>query len=432
MNDWGRLGMMYNFKYRSLNDFIITGEMSLRTGPFGTQLKASHYTSDGTPVINVRNIGYGKIIEDQIEYIDEDTVARLSEHTLEKNDIVFGRKAAVDRHAFINDEHSGWFQGSDCIRLRISTQKINPRYLSYYFMLPEHRAWMLSQCSNGTIMASLNQKILSIIRFPLAERSIQDQIVNILSCLDDKIDLNNRINANLEAQAQAIFKSWFMDFETFRDGEFEDSEHGPIPKGWRVGALSEIGTIVGGATPSKAIDEYYTASGKGISWITPKDLSITKNKFISYGKTDITELGYKSTSTKLMPKGSVLFSSRAPIGYIAIADNELCTNQGFKSVVPKEDIGTEFVYYTLHSNLGVIKNLGSGSTFKEVSGSIMKNVRVLIPDMQSIRKFSDTCSVLFKQQKTIEYQNHNLRALRDTLLPKLMNGEIAVPVEVGL
>lgn len=187
-----------------------------------------------------------------------------------------------------------------------------------------------------------------------------------------------------------------------------------------------LGSIVGGSTPSKAIEEYYCE--RGIPWITPKDLSNNKNKFISRGSIDITEKGLQKSSAKVMPSGTVLFSSRAPIGYIAIAKNEVTTNQGFKSVVPNEDIGTAYIYYFLKHNLEKIENMASGSTFKEVSGTVMKNIEATIPDKSTLKEFNMLCESLFKQQEVLEEENERLEKLRDMLLPKLMAGKIDLSV----
>ena len=217
------------------------------------------------------------------------------------------------------------------------------------------------------------------------------------------------VNDNLEQQAQSYFQELFVDNA--------DPE-------WTTGTISDLGAVVGGSTPSKAKPEYYTESG--IAWITPKDLSINKSKFASHGENDITELGLKNSSAVIMPEGTVLFSSRAPIGYIAIATGEVTTNQGFKSVVPKPEIGTPFVYFFLKNTLPVIEGMASGSTFKEVSGSTMKKVPAVIPDAETLAKFSSFCAPIFAQQRILEEQNQSLAILRDNLLPKLMSGEIDV------
>ena len=396
-------------KYVSVQDLVEQNQVVIKTGPFGTQLKASEYVSFGTPVLNVRNLGFATVNTDKLEMVSDGTLERLSAHKLVTGDIVFGRKGAVERHAFISESENGWMQGSDCIRLRVLADSVNPRFLSYYFLTKRHRAFMMSMCSHGTTMASLNQKIIEKIIVPLPERSIQDKVVEILATLDKQIATNQKINENLEQQAQAIYASMFIDNA--------DPE-------WTTGTISDLGTVVGGSTPSKAKPEYYTETG--IAWITPKDLSINKSKFVFHGENDITELGLKNSSATIMPEGTVLFSSRAPIGYIAIAAGEVTTNQGFKSVVPKSEVGTPFVYFFLKNTLPVIEGMASGSTFKEVSGSTMKNVPAIIPDTETLAKFSDFCAPIFAQQRILEGQNHSLAILRDNLLPKLMSGEIDV------
>lgn len=219
----------------------------------------------------------------------------------------------------------------------------------------------------------------------------------------------NYENNNLEQQAQAYFQEFFVD---------------NADPAWPLGMVSDLGTVVGGGTPSKSKPEYYTKNG--IAWITPKDLSINKAKFVSHGEHDITELGLKNSSTSIMPEGTILFSSRAPIGYIAIASGEVTTNQGFKSVVPKAEIGTAFVYYFLKYTLPIIEGMASGSTFKEVSGSTMKNVPAIIPDTKTLTCFNDFCAPIFAQQRILEEQNQSLTAIRDGLLPKLISGDLDV------
>lgn len=193
---------------------------------------------------------------------------------------------------------------------------------------------------------------------------------------------------------------------------------------WKEGTLSDVGAIVAGGTPSKAKEEYYTE--QGIAWITPKDLSVDKSVFISHGEIDISELGLKKSSATIMPAGTVLFSSRAPIGYIAIAENEVTTNQGFKSVVPKEGVGTAYIFFLLKHLLPTIESMASGSTFKEISGSAMKIVPTIVPDDITLQKFNDFCEPLMKQIQKNEQESKRLGELRDSILPKLMSGELVI------
>ena len=153
---------------------------------------------------------------------------------------------------------------------------------------------------------------------------------------------------------------------------------------WVERKISDIGTVVGGATPSTKKPENYD-DGK-IAWITPKDLSTFSSRYIERGERNITEIGLKSCSTQLLPPNTVLFSSRAPIGYVAIAANEVCTNQGFKSVIPNENTDPLFLFYLLKYNKGKIEGMGSGTTFKEVSGNTMKNILVNVPTDKKVQE----------------------------------------------
>ena len=300
----------------------------------------------------------------------------------------------VDGQFWVNN-HAHIVQGNEQCDTRFLCYLINSMDLSGYV--------------TGSAQPKLSQANLNAVTLSLPTLAEQKRIVEYLYMLDQKIDVNRQINDNLEQQAQSYFQELFVDNA--------DPE-------WTTGTISDLGTVVGGSTPSKAKPEYYTESG--IAWITPKDLSNNKSKFVSHGENDITELGLRNSSASIMPEGTVLFSSRAPIGYIAIAAGEVTTNQGFKSVVPKPEIGTPFVYFFLKNTLPVIEGMASGSTFKEVSGSTMKNVPAVIPDAETLAKFSDFCAPIFAQQRILEEQNQSLATLRDNLLPKLMSGEIDV------
>ena len=296
-------------------------------------------------------------------------------------------------------------------------------YIYYYLSTPVFQTYIINHIDSESAQPNISAKTIGKYPIQLPSFESQQHISSILKTLDDKIEINRRINDNLEQQAQALFKSWFVDFEPFKDGEFVESELGKIPKGWRVGILEELGEIVGGSTPSKAKSHYYT--NKGIPWITPKDLSVSKNKFTAKGEIDITQEGYNSCSTKIMPKGTVLFSSRAPIGYITIAKNKICTNQGFKSVVPKM-AGTAFIYYFLKLSTSEIENKATGSTFKEASGSLMKSLSTIVPTKTVLDSFEELIKPIFNKQEMLEAESLRLASLRDTLLPRLMSGELKV------
>ena len=301
------------------------------------------------------------------------------------------------------------FGSTEFIVMRAREGLSDPQFIYYLATSPWFRNIAIKSMVGSSGRQRVQQSVLDDLVLNVPPLEEQKKISSFLCVLDQKIALNNEINDNLEQQVQAYFQELFVD---------------NADPAWTLGTISDLGTVVGGSTPSKSKPDYYTEDG--IAWITPKDLSINKAKFISHGENDITELGLKNSSASIMPEGTVLFSSRAPIGYIAIASGEVTTNQGFKSVVPKPEIGTAYVYCFLKHNLPVIEGMASGSTFKEVSGSTMKNVPAVIPDTETLTCFNDFCAPIFAHQRILEEQNQSLAALRDSLLPKLMSGEIDV------
>jgi len=177
---------------------------------------------------------------------------------------------------------------------------------------------------------------------------------------------------------------------------------------WKECTIADLGEVVGGATPSTKKPENY--ENGNISWITPKDLSTFNGRFITRGERNITEIGLNSCSTRLLPPNTVLFSSRAPIGYVAIAGKEMCTNQGFKSVIPNSDTDYMFLYYLLKFNKDNIENMGSGTTFKEVSGNTMKSIKVCVPvDIEEQRRISAVLSAIDDKIELNTAINENLR-----------------------
>ena len=297
-----------------------------------------------------------------------------------------------------------------CLGRGVCSLRMKNGNQDFLFYMMKYYIPHLLKKESGTVFGSVNRNDINGLEVDIPEDAqVQKKIACYLEMIDDKIELNNAINNNLEQQAQAYFDELFVV---------------NADPNWSECTLSDIGSVVAGGTPSKSKPEYY--ADQGIAWITPKDLSVNKSKFISHGENDISKLGFSKSSAAKMPAGTILFSSRAPIGYIAIAQNEVTTNQGFKSVIPNENIGTAYLYFLLKNLLPTIEGMASGSTFKEISGSTMKSVPTVMPDADTIQLFSSFCEPVFKEQEILEAENQRLSALRDSLLPKLMSGELDV------
>lgn len=403
----------------------------LKTGPFGTQFSAKEYVESGIPVINVKNIGYGDINDGELDFIDEATRQRLSEHILITGDIVFGRKGSVDRHAYIDERYDGWVQGSDCIRVRCLPE-VNSKFVSHYLKL-DHIKKTVNNSAVGSTMASLNTDILKDIILELPSIEEQFKIENTISLIEEKIRVNCEINDNLEHQMSLLYDYWFIQYK-FPDKNgnpydgpiiWNDKIKKSIPSDWGTGTISDYGTIISGGTPSTFHPEYYTSSGH--AWITPNDLSGKEsNMFISHGERDITDEGIKNSSATPIPEGSILISTRAPIGYLAISQNEVCTNQGFKSIIPQNNNDSFYIYYFIKRNIPALTQLGTGTTFKEISKDALSSYPVpLIPEYL-MQMFHTNVESLCLLRKNNEIENQNLMVMRDWLLPMLMNGQATI------
>ncbi len=391
----------------------------------GFPFPGKKYSKEGIRVVRGDNVTIGNLRWDtEKDKRWNEPFDKTEYYSLQANDIVIGMDGSrVGKNkARIKEEDLPLLlaQRVACVR---HNELAEQDYL-YYNIFSKKFIDYVNSIHTGSAIPHISQKQIEDYKILLPNLETQRRIASILSSLDRKIELNDKINADLEEMAQAIFKNWFVDFEPFKDGKFVDSELGMIPEGWKVGRLDEIADVVGGSTPSKAKPEYYTQ--KGIAWLTPKDLSNHPAVYTSRGVIDITEEGYNSTSTKLMPKGTILFTSRAPIGYISIAQNDICTNQGFKSLVPKK-AGTCFLYCFLKYVTPEIENKSTGSTFKEASGSLMKSLQVIMPEQKVFEDFETIVSPLFARIESLEKENSRLSLLRDTLLPRLMSGELEVP-----
>ena len=366
-----------------LEELVKNGEIEIKTGPFGTQLKAAEYVESGTPVLNVKNLGYSTVVTTKVDYVGEKTLERLSMHILKEGDIVFGRKGAVDRHAYIGANEAGWMQGSDCIRLRVKTNKINPRYLSYYFLTPKHKAFMISMCSHGTTMASLNQGILSKIEIDLPERCIQDRIVSIIAVLDKKRKTNEKLNKNLEQQAQAIYSRMFIEHRQ---------------ESWSTGQLSDLISVKYGKDHKKLADGNYPVYGSGgIMRYVEKPL-------------------YTGESVLIPRKGTL--------------NNVMYVNEAFWSVdtmfyteMLRPNIA-KFVYHFVKSK--DLVSLNAGSAVPSMTTNILNAMQLYIPDEKTLEKFENIVSPMYSAMQENTKESKILANTRDALLPKLMPGELDV------
>ncbi|MEA4929257.1 MAG: restriction endonuclease subunit S [Candidatus Limiplasma sp.] len=391
----------------------------IQTGPFGSQLHASDYVVNGIPSIMPQNIGDNIISEQGIARISALDVKRLNRYLVKTGDIVYSRRGDVEKRALIRAHQSGWLCGTGCLRVRPNMEVIDPVFLSYHLGNPLTRAWIV-QHAHGATMPNLNTEILSAVPIVVPSMEVQQSIAATLSCLDDKIELNNKINANLEAQAQAIFKSWFVDFEPFQDGEFVDSELGQIPKGWRVVPFTEIVDVLGGGTPKTDVPEYWNGT---IPFFTPKDVSGAYT--ISTQKT-LTQQGIKNCNSRLYPQNTVFITARGTVGKVTLAGNNMAMNQSCYALRSKHPYSQYFIYQLTLGVVDALKNKATGAVFDAIVTRDFENETVVLPHIDVITKYTSIVEPMFKLILKNLHESKTLSHIRDGMLPRLMSGEIEI------
>lgn len=322
--------------------------------------------------------------------------------------------------------------------IRPDGQNVDAKFLRYFLVAPSTQAELLALASAGATRPALTKGMIENLRVPALTLPEQRAIAGVLSALDDKIELNRKMNATLEAMARALFRDWFVDFGPTR-AKMQGrppylapdlwplfparlDENG-VPEGWEISQIGKETAAVGGSTPSTKEPAFW---GGGISWATPKDLSaLNAPVLLETGRT-ITEAGLEKISSGLLPEGTVLLSSRAPIGYVAIAAVPVAVNQGFIALKCDGRLSKEFVWQWLHAFMDDIKGNANGSTFQEISKKNFRPIPVIVPSEPVRSAFDEIVSPMLERIIANERESRTLARTRDLLLPRLMSGELRV------
>lgn len=375
------------------------------------------YWNGSIPWLSVKDFcGDKKYVYNTEKSITVEGLNNSSTKLLHKDNIIISARGTVGELAMIPYDMA--FNQS-CFGL-IPKGNNDPHFV--YYLLKDKVRSLKSQ-TQGSVFDTITKATFD--RIECADYSEEDQrrIASILSSLDRKIELNNKINADLEEMAQAIFKNWFVDFEPFKDGKFVDSELGMIPEGWKVGCLGDMGNIVCGKTPSKANSNYY---GGDIPFIKIPDMH--GNIFVESSEDRLTELGSLSQIKKLIPPYSLMVSCIATVGLVSINTKPSHTNQQINTVIPHNKSALFYLYQYIKNNEELLKNMGrGGTTTLNVNTKSFSNIRLLIPSEIALEQFHRVVEGLFKKIELNLHESRTLSLLRDTLLPRLMSGELEVP-----
>lgn len=298
--------------------------------------------------------------------------------------------------------------------------------------------------SKGAKMPRGDKEAIAQFEFHLPSLEDQIAVTKILNSIDNRITLLRETNKTLESIAQAIFKSWFVDFDPVRakmegrqpegmdeataalfPDSFEESELGLIPRGWNVNPIGNVIQTVGGGTPATKNPTYW--SPETYHWTSPKDLSGLQAPVLLDTERRISAEGLKKISSGLLPKGTLLMSSRAPIGYLALTQIPLAVNQGYIAILPEGQLTTNFMLFWCKQNMAEIKGRANGSTFMEISKKVFRQMPIITPTSAVLDAFENIVHVLLGRITQNEHQIRTLTELRDTLLPRLISGQLRLP-----
>lgn len=377
----------------------------------------------GIPFVTISNIKNNRLDLSDTYFVPQKYYDALdSKRKPQMGDTIYSVVGTFGKPVYIKDNNPFVFQRHIAI-LRPDTSLLNPLFLYYTLLSPQfyRKADIMAI---GAVQRTISLTSLRNATIQIPSLAVQKEIVSILKSLDDKIEVNSRINDNLEQQAQALFKSWFVDFEPFKDGGFEESELGMIPKGWKVKEAQEVFEINIGKTPPRKEPEWFTESNDDNVWVSIADMG-SCGVFISDSSEYLTDEAIKRFNIQMVKKDSVLLSFKLTVGRVVIADTRLTTNEAIARFILPEIIYREYLYlYLKQYNYG---NLGSTSSIATaVNSKTIKGMMILSPPADVIKTFSINTKPLFEKIRILQQESRRLTTLRDTLLPRLMSGELKV------
>ena len=381
-----------------MNRHFLRDIADIQTGPYGSQLHKEDYVDIGTPIVTVEHLGNRVFTEQNLPKVSDEDKARLSKYVLKEGDIVFSRVGSVDRCSYVDAAHDGWMFSGRCLRVRPNTE-VDPLYLYYFFCLEDTKQFVRN-IAVGATMPSINTKLLGEVEVAYPSQTEQQKIVALLSALDDKIEINQKINDNLQQQAAALFANFYDQAET------------------EVG-FTEMIQILGGGTPKTGESSYWNGD---IPFFTPKDVGFPYT--LTTEKT-ITEEGLAHCNSRLYPINTVFVTARGTVGKVGLPGVPMAMNQSCYALVGKDTHQLLVYFYTLKA-VDRLKHKASGAVFDAITTRDFEAENIMKLSDDDTKAFLDVAEPIYQAVLNNSIENLRLSELRDSLLPKLMNGEIDV------
>ena len=388
-------------------------------GPFGSDVKKEFYVDNGVPILNGSNLQGFKLQEDSFGYLTKEKADSLKKCNAHRGDIIVTHRGTLGQIVYvpINSKYDRYVISQSQFRFRCKADLVDVQYLVYYFHTREGQYKILANASQvGVPALARATSTFRLIDIKLPPLATQRRIASILSSLDRKIELNNKINADLEEMAQAIFKNWFVDFEPFKDGKFVDSELGMIPEGWKVGSLYEYVKVVYGA-PYKSAK--FNDNGEGLPLIRIRDLKDCNPQFYT------PEI---LPQTEYVNMGDIVAGMDAEFAPHIWKGNTGLLNQRVCKLMPQQtSISNLFVLYLMKPELEFVQSYKTGTTVSHLGKADIDKFVVVLPPLKVVEECSKILDSILQRIKNISAESRTLSLLRDTLLPRLMSGEIEIP-----
>ena len=347
--------------------------------------------------------------------IDE---VNLNKFSLVPGDIVIARTGATVGYAKLIRSNETSVFASYLVRIRVDRDKADPSYVGRIVESDTYKKFVLSHVG-GAAQPNANARVLSSFTLPIPPKSVQTRIADILSAYDDLIENNRRRIQLLEQAARLLYKEWFvyLRFPGHEDVKIKDG----VPEGWEQKKIADVCETIGGGTPSTKVSDYWEGD---ITWVVPTDVTRNDCLVLLDSERKITEKGLRESSARLVPANTILMTSRASVGFFALMDAEVCTNQGFINIIPHDEEMRMYLLFNLMSRASEIRSNAKGTTYPEISKGRFRQMDVMIPVRTLVVDFAKITSGIIQQVRSLKHSTLKLTQARDLILPKLMNGEI--------
>ena len=394
----------------------------------GGAWKQSEYVKEGIPVVQVNNMKHGTIDTSDLKFISSSSYDHYKAHTLKEHDLIIAtvgshatQASAAGRATIVKSFAEGMLLNQNAVAIRSKSNALDQRYLGLLGSSPKFQSYLSTAGRGAANQVRIALSSIRQFKCDLPSVRVQQRIVETISAYDDLIENNRRRISLLEDAARLLYREWFVRLR------FPGHEHvritDGVPEGWERKNICDVCETVGGGTPSTKVPDYWDGN---VTWLVPTDVTNNDCLILLDSERKISEKGLRESSARMVPARTILMTSRASVGYFALMDFDVCTNQGFINIIPYQEDLRMYLLFNLMSRVSEIRGNAKGSTYPEISKGRFREMEVVLPLRSIVDKFGKIATEIIQQVRCLKKSNQRLQNARDLLLPRLMNGEIAL------